>query len=163
MPRTTKTVKPITDRDRPVIAFGELLQELRKERSVQEMLNSLRDRTPHVDTSQGTVSGYEQGYNKKPDPVVLWGLAKAYPASLEGLIAVLHANRQDPKLSLDSAKRVLREHSRGPSPEVAASALEAAEGRILAVAGDITAIREGLRPEQTPPPHSRRQTADDGE
>lgn len=150
-----KTVTPVTDRERPVPAFGALLQELRRERSVQELLNSLRDRA-RVETSQGTVSGYEQGYNRKPDPVVLWGLATAYPASLEGLIAVLHANRENPKLSLDAARRVMLKHAHGPSSEVATKAIKAAEKRILAAASDLEKICEGLQADETSPPDARR-------
>lgn len=159
MPPPVKVVRPGDSRVRPVRAFGELLAELRElyeKGSVEQVLMNLRNKPLKIDTNQGTVSGYEQGYNKKPDPVVLWGLARAYGVSLEALIAVLHANRNDPQLSIDGARRVLREHSHGPSPEVAAAALETAEARILQAAGDLTAIREGLQADAGPPPRPRR-------
>lgn len=146
MPRTAKTVRPATNRSRPVPAFGQLLQALRGASSVQEVVNALHGPKLklQIDTNQGTVSGYEQGYNKKPDPVVLWGLASFYRVPVDGLIAVLHANRSDVRLTLDAAQRVLREHARGPRPEVAAAAIEAAERRLFDAAADLETIREGL-------------------
>lgn len=155
MPRATKTVTPDPDPVRSVEAFGQVLKGLRKkirDRSVQDVVRLLHGRLPTIETNQGTVSGYEQGYNKRPDPVVLWGLAKLYQVPTDGLIAVLYANRTDPGLTRAAAERILDEHSHGPSPEVAAAAIKAVRQRLFDAIGDIEAIQEGLRRE---PPHSR--------
>lgn len=140
-------VKGAGAKARPVAAFGALLQELRRNRSVEGVLHQLRLRPTYVDTNQGTVSGYEQGYHLKPDPVVLWGLAVTYGVSVEGLIAVLRANRGNPHLTLDAARHVLLEHANGPRPEMAASALEAAEKRLFEAVADLQSLRETIEPD----------------
>lgn len=129
-----------------VPAFGDLLKELRGGRSVQAVLNTMPAAPDAIVSTQGTVSGYEQGYNQRLDPVVLWRLAKAYGVSLDGLIAVLEANRLDPDLTLDEARRILGEHSNGPSPEVAAEAIEVAERRLLTAASELQALRNSFSP-----------------
>lgn len=142
MPRAAAT------KDRPAAAFGTLLKELRGNRSVETVVRLIRERS-QIDTTQGTVSAYEQGYHLSPNPVVLWGLAVAYGVWIEGLIAVLLANSKNPYLTLDDAKDILHRYARGPRPEMAAAALETAERRIHEAAADVGTILEGIR-EGTP-------------
>jgi transcriptional regulator with XRE-family HTH domain len=145
MVRATKTVSAADARDRPLEVFGQVLQALRKEKSVAEVLIALEGQKPHISTNQGTVSGYEQGYTRKPDAVILWGLARAYRRPLEAVVAVLNANRNNPRLTFDEAMRVLERHTHGPSPELAAQAIAKAAQRVTAVAAELESLREGIK------------------
>lgn len=127
-------------------AFGALLKTLRGERSVQQVLNHLERQRPEIQATQGTVSGYEQGYVKKLDPLVIWGLAQAYNQPLEGLLAALHANRENPTLSLGEAQGIVQRYKHGPSPAMATEALAKAEQRLFDTAAVIAEIRLQIAP-----------------
>ena len=129
-------------------AFGALLKELRGSRSVEQVLKLMGKQRPAIRATQGTVSGYEQGYTKKVDAVTLWGLARAYGVSLEGLVAALHACRQDPRIVLDDCRRILhlQRYNHGPSPEMAKAALKKAAHRVFDAAAEIETLQSKLIP-----------------
>lgn len=141
---------PKSERERPTEAFGALLKELRErtrgpKRSVQAVVNTLAKRTPPITTSQGTLSGWEQGYLKEmPSPIILWGLANVYRTSLYGLVAVLNENVQNPGLTLRDARRIMEAHYVGPDPAVAAEVLIEASTSIVNLASRLSGEFEDL-------------------
>jgi transcriptional regulator with XRE-family HTH domain len=154
--RATKVVRGHRSPRVKYEAFGGLLKALRGDRSVQQVVNSLERQEPLIQTSQGTVSGYENGYVKKIDPVVIWGLAQTYNQPHDGLVAVLQANRHNPGLSLTDAQEIVQRYKNGPSPAMAATAIAKAEGRIFETAAYLAEVREQIAP--TVPPYDENET-----
>lgn len=145
--RATKVVSAPRSARGKYHVFGTLLKELRGSRSVEQVLKSFEQQHhPAIETNQGTVSGYEQGYTKKIDPVTLWGFARAYGVPLDGLVAALHACREDPHIALDDCRRILQRYHHGPSPEMAEKALKKAAHRVFDAATEIETLRSKLIP-----------------
>lgn len=100
-----------------VPAFGRLLERLRTTRLggqvAPERVRDLVWERYKLKTSGGSLRGYEKGWNKKFDPVLLSALAKIYSCDVEELIAVLQANRENPSLSDTEVDRILATVRRG--------------------------------------------------
>lgn len=125
----------------PLTAFGRLLADLRGAKSVQQVVNTMAGfPVDPIGTSQPTIAEYESGKVWSPDACVLWGLARAYGVSNEGLLAVLCRNRQDEHLTLRDAERIMEAHYVGPSPQLARASLTAASHKLSAVAAELLDI-----------------------
>lgn len=75
----------------PLIGFGAYLEKLRGARSQGQVLIKLR--ALDIQCSPAALSRYESGERDKPDPLILWGLARIYEIDVERLILALHANQ----------------------------------------------------------------------
>jgi transcriptional regulator with XRE-family HTH domain len=111
-------------RPRSLKRFGGFLKERREAKHLTAQQVVLRLKTMGIGLDQSTLYNWETGTVKAPDPVALWGLAKIYQVSHDGLIELLL------KSQIDTGEAI-------PFP---ASADETAEERLL------TRIR-GLRAE----------------
>lgn len=80
-----------------VAIFGRRLAELRGKRSARQILQ--RAGGLGVRLTPSTLYQYENGTVTAPDPAVLWALSRIYGISLDGLVSLLVANRNN--LALD--------------------------------------------------------------
>jgi transcriptional regulator with XRE-family HTH domain len=93
-------------------AFGSVLRQLRDARALSTGQVEKRLQAGGTRLGRSTISQYEQGAVWAPDPVVLAELARLYRTDVEGLIATLKANRQDPSLTTEQADAIRRGASR---------------------------------------------------
>lgn len=108
-----------------VPAFGRLLKSIRIRRfqgkwPPERVATHLRHELG-IPTSGGSIRGYEKGWNKTLDPVVLGTLADLYHVDVAGLIDVLKANRKQPDLSDFEVEQILRGKGRSHEGQAAAS------------------------------------------
>jgi hypothetical protein len=130
---------PKRHRSPKVTAFGQLLKQLREKRfpkwAPETVAQKLMEWYPGVETSGPSLRGYELGWNKSMDPVVLAALASAYQFPLRDLIRVLAENRQKPEMADFEVELVLREGRRRHESEAAATARFAEIGPRLRAIG----------------------------
>jgi hypothetical protein len=130
---------PKRQRSPKVTAFGQLLKELRKKRfpkwAPETVAQKLMEWYPGVETSGPALRGYEFGWNKSMDPVVLAALASAYQFPLRDLINVLAENRRNPEMGEFEVGLVLREGRQAHESETAAAARFAEIGQRLRAIG----------------------------
>lgn len=75
---------------------------------------------PHLSLGVSTLWRWMEGEVQSPDPLILRELAGLYGTDYAALLAVLDANRRNPRLSTEEAVRVLESHRAGSVPEVSA-------------------------------------------
>jgi hypothetical protein len=132
------------ERTREMAAFGRLLRALRVRRfkgklTPEKVADQLRARG--IQTTGGSIRGYEAGWNKGMDPVVLYGLADLYKVGLSGLILALAANRKNPNLSDFELEQVLREARRDQDAQTVTTArFEEIARRLQAVSTELVVI-----------------------
>jgi adenylosuccinate lyase len=115
-----------------------------------------------VQTTGGSIRGYESGWNKAIDPVVLDALAELYRVPVSGLIAALKANRENPDLSDFEVELILRLKARAHDAQTVALSRIQEIGQRLAQIGaeldDFAIECAELIASTSPPAESRRQT-----
>jgi len=129
---------PPRERTAAVAAFGRLLKSLRLKRFNKKLTSRAvaeRLKQMGVQTSGGSIRGYESGWNKAFDPVVLDALAELYRVPLSGLIAALKANRENPDLSDFEIEQIIRTKARAHDAQTVALSRIAEIGQRLAQIG----------------------------
>ena len=92
----------------PLTAFGAVLQSLRNRRSLTTAQVETALTKGAAKLGRSTVSQYEQGAVWAPDAVVLAEMARIYRSDLNGLVALLKANRQNLNLTNKQADAILK-------------------------------------------------------
>jgi hypothetical protein len=135
-------VSPKRARVPEVPAFGRLLLHLRQRRfgersTPEQVVNYLAD-NEGAKTAGGSLRGYELGWNRSLDPIVLAALARVYRIALEDLIDVLAANRLKPNLSDFEVEQVLRDaRQRRHAQAAAASRFSEIGERLVAISAEL--------------------------
>jgi len=156
---------PHRERKAAVPAFGRVLKSLREKRFKNKLTSrAVADRLKHagVQTTGGSIRGYESGWNKAIDPVVLDALAELYRVPVSGLIAALKANRENPDLSDFEVEQILRSKARAHDAQAVALSRFQEIGQRLAQIGaeldDFAIESADLIAQAATPAEPRRQT-----
>lgn len=135
-------VKAKRARKAEVPAFGRFLAKLRQRKFPKLAPEAVAERLTQsgVKTTGSSLRGYEFGWNKAIDPVVLAGIARVYGFPLDDLVAVLAANRSRPEMQDFDVEKVLREARKTHHGETAAAARFAEVGpRLRTIAAELIA------------------------
>jgi hypothetical protein len=113
IPGNLFSVRKKRSRNPELRAFGEWLQTLRGQMSRERVSQRLADKG--IKLGQSTLGQYEKGTVWAPDVGVLLGLSRIYSVSFETLARAVHANRDEPELSLDALLDLIRHDADQPS------------------------------------------------
>lgn len=133
-------VKAKRARKAEVPAFGRFLAKLRRRKFPKLAPEAIAERLTQIGvrTTGSSLRGYEFGWNKVIDPVVLAGIARVYSFPLDDLVTVLAANRSTPEMTDFEVEQVLREARKTHHGEAAAAARFAEVGpRLRSIAAEL--------------------------